>query len=279
VTAKVPKADLPVPKQTPRWLTALGRRDLPQKVEVEGSSCTFRRVFKNDFFAVTALYEGGGGKFILKVGRRAWLGPMPLAWIGRCLAAKEEACLRHLADLEGVPRFVGRWGPCGVIREYIDGHALKKGERVDEKFHDRLEELVRAIHRRQMAYVDLEKCENVLVGENGRPYLFDFQIAWYWPRRWGGDLWPVRWLRRRFQQADRYHLLKIKRRTRPDLLSPEALEASYRKPWYVRAHGLIVRPFTLGRRWFLGKVDPARRGSGERGQVEDEKLPDQNARM
>jgi hypothetical protein len=204
---------------------------------------------------------------------------MPLAWIGRCLAAKEEACLRHLADLEGVPRFVGRWGPCGVIREYIDGHALKKGERVDEKFHDRLEELVREIHRRQMAYVDLEKCENVLVGENGRPYLFDFQIAWYWPRRWGGDLWPVRWLRRRFQQADRYHLLKIKRRTRPDLLSPEALEASYRKPWYVRAHGLIVRPFTLGRRWFLGKVDPARRGSGERGQVEDEKLPDQNARM
>ena len=33
------------------------------------------------------------------------------------------------------------------------------------------------IHRRGMAYVDLEKCENVLVGDDGAPLLTDFGIA------------------------------------------------------------------------------------------------------
>jgi hypothetical protein len=107
------------------------------------------------------------------------------------------------------------------------------------------------------------------VGDDGRPYLFDFQISWYLPRSWGGELWPARWIRRRLQDADRYHLLKITRRTRPDLLSPERLAASYRRPWYVRVHALIARPLTLARRWFLNTVDPGRK-QGERGRVDDE---------
>ena len=91
-----------------------------------------------------------------------------------------------------------------------------------------------------MAYVDLEKCENVLVGDDGLPHLFDFQISWYWSRRWGGELLPLRVMRGWFQRGDRYHLIKLRRRTRPDQLSPEVLAASYRKPWYVRCASVCV---------------------------------------
>ena len=53
---------------------------------------------------------------------------------------------------------------------------MRKGERVPDDFHDRLARLVGEVHARDMAYVDLEKCENVLVGEDGRPYLFDMLL-------------------------------------------------------------------------------------------------------
>jgi hypothetical protein len=228
-----------------------------------------RRVFKNDFFAVTAMYEGESGKVVLKVARQASFLVIPLAWVGRLLAAREQAALEVLADLEGIPKWIGRWAETGIVREYIEGHPLAKGERVPDDFHPRLRRVIEGIHERGMAYVDLEKCENVLVGDDGRPYLFDFQISWYHPRRWGGELWPARRLRRWFQEGDRYHLIKLQRRTRPDQLSPELLAASYRKPWYVHVHRMVARPLTLIRRAILDRVDP-RRKSGERGRATEE---------
>lgn len=259
-----------MPKRVPPSLTALGRRTLPAEIEVGGNRYVHRQTFKNDFFAVTATYEGRSGRVLLKVGRQAGFWGIPLVWVGRLLAAREAAALECLVDLDGVPRLIGRWGATGIVREFVEGHPLAKGERVGDDFHVRLRSLVDQIHARGMAYVDLEKCENVLVGDDGRPYLFDFQIAWYVPARWGGELWPVRRLRRWFQAGDRYHLVKLQRRTRPDQLSPEALAGSYRRPWYLRVHGLVARPFTWCRRVILNRLDP-RRKDGERGRVRDEK--------
>jgi hypothetical protein len=242
---------------------------LPPEIEVGSQRYALRRVFKNDFFAVTAMYEGNTERVLLKVGRQARFLLIPMKWVGRWLAAREEAALRRLAQVEGIPRFIARWGSTGFIREFVEGHPLTRGERVPDDFHARLAALVNEIHRREMAYVDLEKCENVLVSDDGRPYLFDFQIAWHVPRRWGGQLWPMRRLRAWFQAGDRYHLVKLQRRTRPDQLTAEDLAASYRRPWYVRVHRIVTNPFTWTRRRILDRVDP-RRKTGERGRVIDE---------
>jgi len=255
-----------VAARPPAFLKALGRRALPDEIRIAGGVHRHVRVFKNDFFAVTALYEGPSGKFVLKVGRQAPFLLLPLSWVGRLLAMHERACLLHLADLDGVPRYAAPWSRTGLLRQFIPGHALQKGERVPDDFHRRLRGLVGAIHARGMAYVDLEKCENVLVGDDGRPYLFDFQISWYLPRRWGGELWAARMLRKWFQAGDGYHLVKLERRTRPDQLSPEALAASYLRPWYIRAYTNLTRPLTLLRRRLLNRLDP-RRGPGERGRI------------
>lgn len=266
----VAKAIDPLTNQVPPSLTALGRRSLPPWIEVAGARYHQRRVFKNDFFAVTAMYDGDRGKILLKVHRQASFFLLPLRWLGRLLAGRECAAFERLGDVEGVPRLIERWGSTGLVREFIEGHPLAKGERVSDEFHSRLRRLVDTIHQRGMAYVDLEKCENVLVGDDGRPHLFDFQIAWSLPSRWGGDLWPARAIRRWLQAGDRYHLVKLQRRTRPDQLPPKILEASYRRPWFVRLHNFVTRPFTWCRRRVLARVDP-QRTDGERGRVSEEK--------
>lgn len=258
-------------RKVPPSLTALGRRSLPATIDVGDQRYSHRKTFKNDFFAITALYEGEAGRVLLKVGRQAPFLFVPLRWVGRLLAAREAAALSRLHDVEGVPRMIDRWGATGIVREFIEGSPLQKGERVPDDFHALLRSLIGEIHAREMAYVDLEKCENVLLGEDGKPYLFDFQIAWYVPPRWGGRLWPMRLLRRWFQRGDLYHLVKLQRRTRRDQLSPAQLAASYRKPWYVHVHRWMTWPFLRVRRIILDRIDP-RRGRGERGQVKDEDM-------
>jgi hypothetical protein len=235
---------------------------LPAEITVDGQTLKRREVFKHDFFAATALYEGPARKVVLKIGRLAPLFLFPLSWLGRLLALKEAAVLRSLHDVEGVPRFIARWGPTGIIREFVEGHPLHKGERVADDFHPRLRRLIDTLHGRGLAYVDLEKCDNVLVGEDGRPYLFDFQISWYLPARWGGELWPMRILRSWLQSSDRYHLLKLQRRTRPDQLPPDRMAASYRKPWYIRVQAVVGRPATRARRAILRWLDPRRTRPG-----------------
>lgn len=254
----------------PPSLTALGRRTLPGEIDVAGRRHTLREVFKNDFFAITALYEAdtnsNADKVILKVHRQASFLLIPLRWVGRLLRAKECVAFERLSDVEGVPLLLKRWESTGIIREYIEGHPLGRDEHVADDFHKRLRALVDTIHLRDMAYVDLEKSENVLVGDDGKPYLFDFQISWYWPQSWGGGLWPMRVIRRCLQKGDLYHLGKLHRRSRPDQLTDAQRAASYRKPWYIAWHRWLTYPFTWCRRLVLDRIDP-KRGRAERGRI------------
>lgn len=253
------------PRPTSPALLALGKEPPPPSIELGGEPYALTRVFKHDFFAYTGLYEGPAGRVVLKIGRRASFFGLPLGWIGRLHAWHESAVFREVDDLAVVPRFTGRYGRHGLTHAFVEGHPLTKGERVADDFFTRLGEGLAEIHRRGLAYVDLEKCENVLVGNDGRPYLFDFQIAWRWPFRLMRERWPVTWIAARFQAGDRYHLRKLQLRTRPDLFTPEELEAARRKPFLVRLHGALTRPFTRLRRRALERVDPrGRRAKRER---------------
>ncbi|MGB2986491.1 MAG: hypothetical protein WBE26_11480, partial [Phycisphaerae bacterium] len=126
---------------------------MPREIEVQGHTYVKRRVFKNDFFAVTALYEGEADKILLKVHRQTDFLLVPLGWLGRLLADRERTAFERLCNVEGVPKLIGRWGPTGLVREYIEGHALVRRERVPDDFHARLRATIDAIHQRGMAYV------------------------------------------------------------------------------------------------------------------------------
>lgn len=252
---------------TPPYLLALGRAQPPDEIQVAQRVYRLDHVFKHDFFAFTGRYRGADDAVILKINRRASLWGLPAGWIGRWLAARESAAYKKAAGIDAVPRFVTRFGSTGIVHEYVPGAPMRKGQRVGDDFFRQLRAALAELHQRKMAYVDLEKCENVIVGEDGKPYLIDFQICWCWPRRFGGDLIPLCWIRSRLQRADRYHALKLQRRTRPDQLTEAELAASYRKPFYIRLHGVLTRPLTRARRWILNRVDPGQK-RGERGRVD-----------
>jgi RIO-like serine/threonine protein kinase len=159
------------------------------------------------------------------------------------MAAYEEANLRRCQGLKGVPRLRETQHPGIVAHDFVPGQPLQKNMRVSDVFFRRLFELLDRIHDLEVAYIDLEKADNVLVGSDGRPYLIDFQIALRVPPalvRWCP---PVRWIVRRLQKSDHYHVMKHFRRVRPDLLTSRQIARSKRKPLLVRLGNALAAPF------------------------------------
>ena len=233
------------------WLYALPNAALPRTVCCAGLPYELVETFKHDFFAATGLYRGPTGLAVLKVNRINDFFGVPLQWAGRLLARREIRLYRAVQDLPAVPALLGPVGPAGFMHAFVPGHPLGRREEVSDTFFDELLTLVRTLHARHIAYVDLNKRQNVLVGDDARPYLIDFQISLLLPAvGWCG--WPpVRWLLARFQHGDIYHCLKHKRRLRPDLLSAAEQELLGRLSPWIRLHRWVARPLTHLRRRVL----------------------------
>jgi hypothetical protein len=260
-----------VGKPRPPWLRALGASDPPGVIAVDGAVYRCAEIYKHDSWAATALYEAEDGRrLVCKFHRQRRIGLLPMGWFGRRMARHEAAMLDRLADVPGVPRRAGvvRIGSralrFAVARAYIAGHPLRKAERVDDRFFPRLEALLGGIHARRLAYVDLHKRENIIVGEDGRPHLVDFQIGVAWPR------WLPSPLLRILQRSDDYHLSKHWAACRPDQCDPRRAAQVRNVPWFIRAHRLVGRPFRALRRGLLVRLD-VRSG---RGMAETEAFPE-----
>lgn len=240
------------------WLYALPAGVLPAVVFCNGVRYELVRTFKHDFFAATGLYrDPAGGLAVLKLGRRGDVWSFPTDWIGEFLTDREVRHYELLQGLAGVPRLIGRVGRAGLLHDFVPGAPLDKHSTVSDTFFAELDALVGEIHRRGMAYVDLNKPQNVLLGEDGRPYLIDFQISLHWPavgwRRWG----PVRWLLGRFQHGDLYHCAKHKRRIRPEQMTARDKELVERVGFWIRLHRTLSGPLRNARRKALKKLKAA----------------------
>lgn len=239
---------------------------MPARIELADGAYEHVRTYKHDFFAATGLYRGPSGPAILKLGRTAGVFGLPMGWLGRLLADHEMAIYSRVDDLPGVPRCLGRYGATGFVHVFVEGHPLQRHEWVNDDFFPRLRSLINALHQRGIAYVDLEKRENILVDEAGAPYLIDFQISWQWPlkprdRRGWQRLVPQAlglFALRRLQDGDAYHLRKHQRRHRPDTMTQEEVERSYRSGFFIHLHRLVARPLTWLRRrilkWLTGRA-------------------------
>ena len=248
------------PKGPPYFLKALGRKDLPETAVIAGKAYKRVLAFKHDFFAATGLYESGGEKnekVVLKIGRTEPLFGIPLLWLGCFLAKREMAVYRRLAGVKGVPSLTGPWGKTGFAHAYVEGDKLKAGDVLNDFFFPGLAVLVSDLHLRDIAYADLEKRENVIVSADGKAYLIDFQISWYWPWRLFGRFGPGRWILWILKRSDRYHLMKHWRRHRPDQLPQDLIDENRAKPLLVRIHTLLFRPVTMLRRRLRRRLDPA----------------------
>jgi hypothetical protein len=240
-------------RQRPPLLRALGHAEPPAIVEVHG--CRFRQVtvYKHDSWAATALYADADGTHIVcKFNRIQPVFGIPMRWLGRWLAGRELRMLETLADEPHIPAPCGDVLICGrraahcVAHAFVPGRPLVRHMPLSPDFFPLLESLLERVHRRGIAYVDLHKRENVLVGEDGRPYLIDFQISLQLPQQG-----PAGALLRMLQRCDAYHLAKHLRRRQIDQGMPVAAPRSAGRPWIIRLHRRIAVPLRTSRRQLL----------------------------
>jgi hypothetical protein len=226
-------------------------------ITINGKEHVLVEVFKHDSWAATALYRGPRARIVAKFNREQPLFFVPMKWLGQWLARREARALRLLCGIAGVPTDAGAvWTnglhSCSAIAHpYIGGRPLHIDDKPEGNFFLRLEDMLCAIHERGLAYVDLNKRENIIVSDDGVPALADFQLH-FAPPRWALRLPTVRWLLRELQANDLYHLHKHIAWHRPDLLPVADRDWSQRQPitgrvWRV----LYVRPMQIFRRRLL----------------------------
>jgi hypothetical protein len=215
-------------------------------LELSGGRLRHVATAKHDFWAATGFYEDdSGARVVLKAYRTARFAEAPLRWLGRWQCRREVRFYRRLAGLPCVPAFLEPFGETAYVRAYVPGHPLSAQRAVPDGFWPRLDAAMHEVHCRGVAYVDANKPENILVGDDGRPYLIDFQIAW------GGRARPRglgRWWLDRLQREDLYHLLKHKRRFGPHLMTPDELARVRQRSLLIRAHRVLHRPYLVVRR-------------------------------
>jgi hypothetical protein len=248
----VASPNLALADHTAYSMRAMGRSELPTTFELLDRRYRLVRIVKHDFFAATGFYANSARiddspEVVLKVSRTADFAGVPLEWLGRWLCRRELHFYGRLSDLPNVPRVLGTVGRTGFVHEFVPGRPLSKDRPVPDRFFAQLHELMLELHRRRIAYVDTNKPENILLGDDGRPHLIDFQISWDLSGPLGDTPWN-RWWLRHLQRSDLYHVFKHMRRLRRDEMTDKELERSQHRGPLIRAHRLIFKPYFLFRR-------------------------------
>lgn len=170
--------------------------------------------------------------------------------IGPILIRREFGALRNLVGVEGIPQLVGKLDRYALAMEHISGTSLDKVApgTLDDEFYRDLRRTIDDIHARGVAHCDLRSRGNVMVTEDGRPYVIDFAACVY---RGRGINPFTRWLFRQFVLADENAVLLIKQRLSPELLTDEdkaelAKPLPFERP--ARFIGQRIRKLT---RWLL----------------------------
>jgi len=102
--------------------------------------------------------------------------------------------------------------------------------------------------------VDTNKRENILLGEDGHPWLIDFQISFQVRGGERGNFF-ARWLFRRFVRGDWYHFYKHKTRLLRQACTAEDFARARRRGFLHGLHRVVSRPLVVLRRKFLARYD------------------------
>jgi len=221
---------------------------LPDTINIKGVPHHCVKVYKEDFYAVTRVYEGPTGAYIVKAAQLYPCRNFLREWAAHFLAVREVRIHRQIRHIEGVPKIVGKVGRFGFIREYVPGETLNRAGRVPDDYFDGLKQILEQVHAAGVVHIDIEKPENILVGEDGRPHIIDFQISWC-PDLWAAPFeWLTRPLFRIAQKEDWYHFYKHKRRLRRDLVTDKEYRRGKRTSFVIRLHRFLTRPYFFVRR-------------------------------
>lgn len=230
------------------FMHALGKNALPEMIELNGQTWRATTFIKHDFFAATGFYQCDqtGAKSVVKIGRTEPFLGLPCQWMGRLIDGRERRFYHKLRDIPNVPAVIGRVGETGFMHAYVEGAPLQRDSQIPDTFFDELVGLIERLHQRGIAVVDTNKPENILLGADGRPHLIDFQISYDVHDL--GAIWPATAILKLFYKSDIYHVLKHKKRLRPDLLTDSERRIVEHKSLPIRLHRTLTKPYFIVRR-------------------------------
>ena len=166
--------------------------------------------------------------------------------VGPILIRRESGALRKLKGVRGIAQIVARLDRYSLAIEHIPGASLEhvQPEALSNEFYRELREVVDGMHARGVAHCDLRSRGNVMLGDDGKPYIVDFAACVFR----GRGINPFsRWLFGQFVLADRHAVLLAKRRATPHLLTEDEIAEletplPYERP--AKAFGETVRNIT-----------------------------------
>ena len=162
------------------------------------------------------LVRVNGAEAVLKDYSRA--DPWFRRLLGPLSVRREARALRQLDGARGVPRLLRVVDREALLIEHIPGTSTREVPPggLTPQFFERFYRLVERLHEHGVAHCDLRSRGNVLVGADGEPYVVDFVAHFRRGRRWN----PLtRWLYRKFCEADRVAVARLKRSHAPELLT------------------------------------------------------------
>jgi hypothetical protein len=251
------KSTQQVTKQRPALFRALGKAEPPLEIVVDGEVCQRVEIYKHDSWAATSLYSSKQGLLIAKFNRQQRIGFISMRWLGYWLARHEATLLSRLQALPNIPRLLGpvyingRLASHAVARRYIAGHPMRSKEVLPATFFDELQSTLKEVHARKIAYMDLHKRENIIVGDDGKPYLIDFQVSYLLPDGWWPKVTLLPWMLKLFQKSDDYHCTKhiVRHSTMEPVAARAKLNAA--RPFWIKLHRLVAVPIRELRRRLL----------------------------
>jgi predicted Ser/Thr protein kinase len=143
--------------------------------------------------------------------------------LGRFLVWREEKAYRRLRGLRGIPALYRVISGQALVIARIRGKSLEGLERekkLPRAFFEELETLVASAHARGIAHCDLKRAPNILLGDDGRPYVVDWSASVSASEL---PLFPLDRIYRRFLLDDFNAITKIQLRHCPDEVSEERI--------------------------------------------------------
>ncbi|MGD9157058.1 MAG: hypothetical protein PVG39_01505 [Desulfobacteraceae bacterium] len=140
---------------------------------------------------------------------------------GRFLIWREKKAYKKLEGLSGVPALFGSIGGIALVIEEIRGTdigAIEVIEILDDKFFKDLRILIDRFHDRGIAHCDLKRAPNILLGNDGIPYIIDWAAS---ISKSEFRFFPLNLIYKRFLQDDLNAITKIKLKYRPECVTSE----------------------------------------------------------
>lgn len=137
--------------------------------------------------------------------------------LGLWLIHSEWKVYSRLKGVGGIPQPMGRIDRFAFAMEFIPGRAVGRDETLSASFFSELEQVLRDVHSRGVVHLDLRHKGNILISDEGKPFLIDFNSSFSFKE--GGLLrrifFPL------FRWVDYGGLLKLKERASPSSMTPE----------------------------------------------------------